>query len=64
MIDLKKFRQDPTPWKESAKKRGLNLDFDYILKLDEQVRDLKNQLNNLLAERKKLSAQIPQLAKE
>jgi len=63
MIDLKKFRQDPTPWIESAKKRGLDLDFDYILKLDEKVRNLKNQLNNLLAERKKLSAQIPQKQK-
>ena len=63
MIDLKKFRQDPTPWIDSAKKRGLDLDFDYILKLDERVRNLKNQLNNLLAERKKLSAQIPQKQK-
>ena len=63
MIDLKKFRQDPTPWIDSAKKRGLDLDFDYILKLDEKVRNLKNQLNNLLAERKKLSAQIPQKQK-
>lgn len=64
MIDLKKFRQDPTPWIESDKKRGWNLDFDYILELDKKVRNLKWKLETLLAERKKLSAQIPLLAKE
>ena len=63
MIDLKKFRQDPTPWIESAKARWLDLDFDYILNLDKKVRNLKTQLEQLLAERKKLSAEIPQLAK-
>ena len=63
MIDLKKFRQDPTPWIKSAKARNLDLDFDYILDLDKKVRELKNTLNNLLAERKKLSSQIPQKQK-
>ena len=43
MIDLKKFRQDPTPWIESAKARNLDLDFDHILELDKKVRKLKNR---------------------
>jgi len=64
MIDLKKFRQDPTLWIESDKKRGWKLDFDYILELDKKVRNSKWKLETLLAERKKLSAQIPLLAKE
>ena len=64
MIDLKKFRQDPTPWIDSAKKRGSNLDFDYILELDKKVRKFKWELEALLGERKKLSSQIPVLAKE
>ena len=64
MIDLKKFRQDPTPWIESAKARNLDLDFDYILNLDKKVRQLKTDLEAKLAERKKLSSQIPQLQKK
>ena len=64
MIDLKKFRQDPTLWVESDRARGGNLDFEYILELDKKVRKLKWELETLLAERKKLSAQIPLLAKE
>jgi seryl-tRNA synthetase len=64
MIDLKKFRQDPTPWIESAKARNLDLDFDHILELDKKVRKLKTQLEAKLSERKKLSSQIPQLQKQ
>jgi seryl-tRNA synthetase len=64
MIDLKKFRENPQPRIESAKVRGLNLDFDYILELDKKVRKLKQEIESLLAERKKLSAQIPIIAKE
>jgi seryl-tRNA synthetase len=64
MIDLKKFRQDPIPWIESAKARNLDLDFDYILNLDKKVRQLKTDLEAKLAERKKLSSQIPQLQKK
>ena len=63
MIDLKKFRQDPTPWIESAKARNLDLDFDYILNLDKKVRKLKTDLEAKLAERKKISSQIPQKQK-
>lgn len=64
MIDLKKLRENPQPWIESAKARGSNLDFDYLLELDKKVRKLKWEIEKLLAERKKLSAQIPMLAKE
>jgi seryl-tRNA synthetase len=41
MIDLKKLRENPQPWIESAKARGSNLDFDYLLELDKKVRKLK-----------------------
>ncbi len=64
MIDLKKFRENPQPWIDSDKARGGSLDFDYILDLDKKVRKLKWELEALLAERKKLSSQIPVLAKE
>ena len=64
MIDLKKFRENPQPWIKSDKARGGNLDFDYILDLDKKVRKLKWELESLLAKRKKLSSQIPVLAKE
>jgi len=64
MIDVKKFRQDPTPWIESAKKRWNNLDFDKLIEADKKTREYKWLLEAKLAERKKLSAQIPVLAKE
>ena len=64
MIDLKKFRQDPTPWIKSAKARNLDLDFDYILNLDKKIREIKISLEKKLSERKKLSSQIPVLSKQ
>jgi len=64
MIDLKKFRENPQAWIESAKARWSLLDFDYLLDLDKKVRSLKSEVEKLLSERKKISLQIPLLAKE
>ena len=64
MIDLKKFRENPTPRIESAKARWNKIDFNYLLNLDKKVRNLKSEIEKLLAQRKQLSTQIPILAKE
>lgn len=64
MIDLKKFRQNPNPWIESAKKRWLELDFDRITSLDSNIRALKADLQNNLSKRKDISSKIPVFLKE
>ncbi len=64
MINLKEFRNNPNPWIESAQKRGVELDFDLIMELDNNIRENKKLLQDKLAERNEISSKIPAYAKE
>lgn len=64
MINLKEFRNNPNPWIESAKKRGVELNFDLIIKLDNNIRENKKLLQDKLAKRNEISSKIPVYVKE
>jgi seryl-tRNA synthetase len=49
MIDPKELRQNPEAYKDSAKKRGINVEIDKILKLDEDRKALLGQVEGLRA---------------
>lgn len=49
MIDLKDLRQRPDAYKDSAKQRGITVDIDKLLKLDEERLDLLRQVEALRA---------------
>jgi len=64
MINLIEFRKNPQPWIDSAKKRGLNLEFELIINFDNLIRENKQLLQEKLAERNNISSKIPIYIKE
>jgi len=54
MIDIKFIRKNIDKVKKGIKDKGLNIDIDKLLKLDEQRRKLINQIEVLKAEKNKL----------
>ena len=64
MIDLKRLRADPDRFKRGARDKGIDVDIERLLKLDEQRRTLLAQQEAKRAEQKKLSKEIgPQIGK-
>ena len=47
MIDLKQLRADPARFKNGARDKGVTVDIDRLLQLDEQMRHLKTEIENL-----------------
>ncbi len=64
MIDLKKLRQDPKRYEQKTKSQWLNIDFDELIKLDEQIRNMKSQIDELSSHRNSISKEIAELQKE
>ena len=67
MIDINLIRTNPELVKENIKKKSQDAKLplvDEVLALDKQNRDLKQQGDNLRAERKTLSAQVGMLMKD
>jgi len=64
MIWLKYIRNNPEEIKDSIKKRWGNIDIDAFLKLDREVVDLKNKLDELRAVKNTVSKEIPKLQNE
>ena len=55
MHNIKDIRRDPNKFKESLKKRFLEVDLKKILKLDENNRKLIQEKENLEKEKKEIS---------
>jgi seryl-tRNA synthetase len=64
MIDLRQLRVDPERFKRGARNKGIDVDIDHLLELDEQRRVLLAHQETMRAEQKKLSKAIgPQIGK-
>lgn len=59
MLDIKFIRQNPDLIKDACSKRGMKVDVDRLLSLDETRRDLMHKQEQLRAERKKGSKSKP-----
>ncbi len=55
MIDIKIIRENPELIKNSCRRRGTDIDIDLIVELDIKNRELTQEVENLRAERKRLS---------
>lgn len=64
MIDLKILQKNPERIKEEVRKRGLSIDVDEMVSLDSRRRSLLMEIEELRAERNKVSQQIPGLSPE
>ncbi|MBR5192238.1 MAG: serine--tRNA ligase [Clostridia bacterium] len=63
MLDLKRIQENKEKVEELLLRKGYKADFDTILKLDEERRAIISKIEQLKAERNKVSAQIPALKK-
>ncbi len=64
MIDLKQLRADPDRFKRGARAKGIEVDIDRLLRLDEERRALLAEQESRRAEQKKLGKEIgPQIGK-
>lgn len=61
MIDLHKFRDNPELYIQWAQKKWISLDWDAFSRLDDAIRELKTEHQELLHQKKQLSEQVWQL---
>ena len=64
MIALELIRENPEKLKEMYKKRGKDIDFTELLKLDEQRREKTKIVEEMKAKRNKVSSEVPLLKKQ
>lgn len=57
MLDINLIRENPDKVKESIRRRGLNVDIDHLLETDNKRRELIKEVENLRAEKNKISKQ-------
>lgn len=63
MIDLKELREDPEKFRQAVQHKNEQVDFDAVLRLDEQRRDLLNTVNEMKHHRNVVSEEIGQKKK-
>src|SRR5688572_32996406 len=64
MIDLKQLRADPKRFKDGARDKGVDVDIDRLLRLDEELRAITTDMEIRRAEQNKISKEIgPQIGK-
>jgi len=55
MIDIKLLREKPEVIKEALRKRGVEVDVDYLRELDQRIRNLKKEIDDLRRKRNEIS---------
>ena len=64
MIDLKQLRANPDRFKQGAHDKGVDVDIERLVKLDEELRAIKTDMETRRAEQNRLSKEIgPQIGK-
>ena len=64
MLDRKMIRKDPGRVREGLKKKGVNFDLDAFLEMDEEMRSLIREGEQLKHEKNKVSQEVAKLKKE
>ncbi len=64
MIDIKKFRENPQIYKQWAKAKGVAIDWERFEYLDEQIRLIQKQVDDLKMQRNQVSKQIGEFIKK
>ena len=64
MLDIAFIRSNPDLIKEGIRKKRMKMDIDELLAVDEELRQLKSEVENLHADRNRLSKEMPKLKGE
>jgi seryl-tRNA synthetase len=62
MIDIKQIRENPQKFKDACQTKGFVVDIDKLLKIDEQLRDTKKEIQDIVTEKNRLGKSIPNLS--
>ena len=62
MIDIKLIRENPQKFQDVCEAKGFAVDIDKLLEIDEQLRDTKKQLQDIVTEKNRIGKSIPKLS--
>ncbi|MGB2809362.1 MAG: serine--tRNA ligase [Sedimentisphaerales bacterium] len=62
MIDIKQIRENPQKFQDACKAKGFAVNIDKLLETDQQLRDQKKQLQDLVSEKNRIGKSIPKLS--
>ena len=61
MIDIKEIRENPDKFKKAAQLKGFDVNINQLLKLDKQILEVKQRLQDIATEKNRLGKSIPKL---
>ncbi|BDG16451.1 serine--tRNA ligase [Thermus brockianus] len=64
MVDLKRLRKEPEVFRKAIREKGIPLDLDALLALDQEVQGLKQRLQDLQTERNRIAKEVPKAPPE
>ena len=64
MLDIAFIRNNPEVIKDGIRKKRMKMDIDELLAVDEEVRSLRAEVENLRADRNRISKEVPKLQGE
>ncbi len=64
MLDIAFIRNNPEVIKDGIRKKRMKMDIDELLAVDEEVRSLRADVENLRADRNRISKEVPKLQGE
>ncbi|GLV47073.1 serine--tRNA ligase [Thermus sp. LT1-2-5] len=64
MVDLKRLRKEPEVFRKAIREKGIPLDLDTLLALDQEVQGLKQRLQDLQTERNRIAKEVPKAPPE
>lgn len=59
MVDLKRLRREPEVFHRAIREKGVALDLEALLALDQEVQELKKRLQEVQTERNQVAKRVP-----
>ncbi|MFB0524743.1 MAG: serine--tRNA ligase [Phycisphaerae bacterium] len=64
MIDIKQIRENPEKFKKAAKDKRIDVNIDYLLKVDARISEAKKKLQDIATEKNRIGKSIPTLSED
>ena len=64
MIDIKQIREEPEKFKAACRAKKFEADIDRLLELDTELKNIKQQLQDISTDKNRIGKSIPKLSSE
>jgi len=64
MIDIRQIRDNPQKFKDAARAKNFDVDIDRLLEVDRALKNLKQQIQDIVTDKNRLGRSIPTLSGE